>query len=77
MLREDVVEAVDRDEFHVFAVRHIDEAIALLTGERAGERGDDGSFPERSVNALVESQLIEYATARRSFAKEAMKSGED
>ena len=77
MLREDVVDAVRRDEFRVFAVRHIDEAISLLTGERAGQRGEDGNFPEGSVNALVESQLINYATARQSFAKEAMKSGED
>ena len=77
MLREDVVDAVRRDEFCVFAVRHIDEAISLLTGERAGQRGEDGNFPEGSVNALVESQLIDYATARQSFAKEAMKSGED
>jgi lon-related putative ATP-dependent protease len=77
MLRGDVVDAVRRDEFRVFAVRHIDEAISLLTGERAGERGEDDDFPEGSVNALVERQLIEYATARRSFAKEAMKSGED
>ena len=77
MLREDVVDAVRRDEFSVFAVRHIDEAITLLTGERAGDRGEDGNFPEGSVNALVESQLIEYATARKSFAKEAMKNGED
>jgi predicted ATP-dependent protease len=77
MLREDVVDAVRRDEFGVFAVRHIDEAIAILTGVDAGERSEDGSFPEGSVNCLVESQLIEYATARRSFAKEAMKNGEE
>ena len=77
MLREDVVDAVARDEFHVYAVRHIDEAITLLTGEQAGERGEDGDFPDGSVNALVESQLIEYATARKRFAKEAAKNGED
>ncbi|MDH3846617.1 MAG: AAA family ATPase [Gammaproteobacteria bacterium] len=77
MLREDVVDAVKRDEFRVFAVRHIDAAIAILTGVDAGERGEDGDFPEGSVNGLVESQLIEYATARKSFAKEATKSGED
>lgn len=76
MLREDVVDAVKRDKFRVFAVRQIDEAIALLTGERAGERGEDGDFPEGSVNALVESQLVEYATARKSFAKEAMQDAE-
>jgi lon-related putative ATP-dependent protease len=77
MLREDVVDAVRRDEFRVFAVRHVDEAIAILTGVDAGERDEDGKFPEGSVNFLVESQLVDYATARKSFAKEATKSGED
>lgn len=77
MLREDVVEAVRRDEFRIFAVRHVDEAITILTGVDAGERGDDGAFPEGSVNALVEQQLVEYATARRSFVKEAMASDEE
>ena len=77
MLREDVVDAVRRDEFRVFAVGHVDEVIAILTGVDAGERAEDGSFPEGSVNFLVESQLIAYATARKSFAKEATKSGED
>ena len=77
MLREDVVDAVRRDEFRVFAVRHIDEAISLLTGERAGQRGEDGNFPEGSVNALVECQLSDYATARQSFENEAINSGED
>jgi lon-related putative ATP-dependent protease len=70
MLREDVVDAVRRDEFRIYAVRSVDEAITILTGVNAGERGEDGSFPEGSVNALVEQQLVEYATARKSFGKE-------
>jgi predicted ATP-dependent protease len=77
MLREDVVEAVQQDEFRVFAVRDIDAAITILTGVDAGARDADGNFPEGSVNFLVENQLVDYATARKSFAKEAMKNGED
>jgi predicted ATP-dependent protease len=76
MLREDVVDAVERGEFRVFAVKRVDEAIAILTGLRAGERGADGQFPEGSVNALVERQLVDYATARRRFTKEATASDE-
>ena len=76
MLREDIVDAVKRDAFHIFAVRHIDEAISILTGVDAGERAEDGSFPEGSVNALVERQLVEYATARKSFAREAAEDDE-
>jgi predicted ATP-dependent protease len=68
MLREDVVEAVRRGDFSVFAVERIDQAIGILTGVDAGERGADGAFPENTVNQLVEHQLITYAELRRGFA---------
>jgi lon-related putative ATP-dependent protease len=70
MLREDVVDAVSRGEFSVFAVRHIDEAISILTGVDAGERDDMGTFPDGSVNALVEQQLVTYAELRRGFSRQ-------
>ncbi len=69
MLREDVVEAVRRDEFRVFAIETIDEAIEVLTGETAGERDADGQFPAGSVNRKVEDQLVRYAQQRRQFAE--------
>ena len=69
MLRDDVVEAVKSGAFTVYAARHVDEAVALLTGIEAGERGDDGRFPEGSVNAKVEEQLIRYAQLRKAFAE--------
>ena len=68
MLREDVVEAVRRGDFSVFAVEHIDEAISILTGADAGERDTDGAFPENTVNQLVEHQLVTYAELRRGFS---------
>jgi lon-related putative ATP-dependent protease len=37
MLRDDVVEAVAAGTFHVYAVRTVDEALALLTGMPAAE----------------------------------------
>ncbi len=67
MLREDVVEAVAGGQFHVYPVRTIDEGIALLTGQNAGERGPDGAFPEGSVNALVEGRFREMAERARAY----------
>jgi lon-related putative ATP-dependent protease len=69
MLREDVVEAVERGEFSVHTVRTVDDAIALLTGMLAGERDEEGEFPEGSVNQRVESRLIELAEKQRAFAE--------
>ena len=57
MLREDVVQAVREERFHVHAIRTVDEGLALLTGRVAGERGPDGRFPEGSFNAAVEQAL--------------------
>ena len=67
MLKEDVVDAIGNQQFHVFAVSTIDEAVEILTGEKAGERGDQDEFPEDTVNYAVEKQLIEYAQKRRNF----------
>jgi lon-related putative ATP-dependent protease len=69
MLREDVVEAVEQGQFSVFAVKSVDEALTILTGVEAGQRDDTGVFPEGSVNARVDQQLIRYAGLRRKFAE--------
>ncbi len=69
MLREDVVAAVRRKEFTVYAISHVDEALTILTGRLAGDRDDGGQFPEGTVNRKVEDQLIHYAQSRRQFAE--------
>lgn len=68
MLREDVVRACAEGRFHVWPVEHIDEALELLTGLPAGERGADGRYPEGTVNARVEARLAVLAERAREFA---------
>ncbi|GIW25702.1 Lon protease family protein [Meiothermus sp.] len=68
MLRPEVVEAVAKGQFRVWAVDTVDEALSILTGLEAGERGADGRFPEGSLNAKVEAQLIAFAEQVRAFA---------
>ena len=65
MLRSDVVEACAAGRFAVYPVQAIDQGITLLTGQQAGERGRDGSYPEGSVNRLVEERLKQFAKARK------------
>jgi lon-related putative ATP-dependent protease len=67
MLREDVVEVVREGKFRIYSVRTIDEGIALLTGVAAGEPQPDGSYPEGTVNFLVQKRLRELAEQARSF----------
>ena len=67
MLREDVIDVVREGKFHIYSVRTIDEGIALLTGVPAGEPQPDGSYPEGTVNFLVQKRLRELAEQARSF----------
>lgn len=69
MLRQDVVDAVRAGRFHVYPISSIDEAIALLTGVRAGERDEQGEYPPGTVNHLVEQRLRGLAEARHEFEK--------
>jgi lon-related putative ATP-dependent protease len=67
MLREDVVEACARGEFHVYPVADIAAGIECLTGVPAGTRDAQGRFPEDSVFGRAEARLRAYARARREF----------
>ncbi|BBL79325.1 ATP-dependent protease [Rubrobacter xylanophilus] len=74
MLRRDVVEAVERGEFHIYPVRTVDEGMELLTGLPAGEPDEEGRFPEDTVNGMVERRLAELGEKMRALT--ARSSGE-
>jgi len=61
MLDREVVAAVGEGRFHVWAVKSVDEGIALLTGRDAGRRGRGGRFPAVSVHGLVDARLANFA----------------
>lgn len=65
MLRDEVIEAVREGKFHIWSVATVDQGIELLTGVSAGERGEDGSYPEGTVNFLVEKRLREMQETMR------------
>jgi ATP-dependent Lon protease len=68
MLRKDVVAAVKKGIFHVYAVNNIDEGIEILTGIPAGEKRGDGSYPEGTINYLVNEKLKSLAEGLNNFA---------
>ena len=67
MLKQEVVEAAEEGKFHVYAIKTIDEGIELLTGVTAGEAGKDDTYPEDTVNYLVNQRLKEQAESMRSY----------
>jgi len=68
MLRRDVVEAVEAGTFHVYPVEHIDQGIEILTGKSAGKRGEDGSYPEGTLNDLVQRRITDLAEKTKDFS---------
>ena len=69
MLRQEVLDSVERGDFRILAVSSVDEALEALTGAPAGERQDDGTYPEGSVHYLVDKRLREMGEAMRQFGR--------
>jgi predicted ATP-dependent protease len=68
MLDDEIVAAVRDGNFHLWAVRTIDEGIELLTCHPAGERCEDGTYPPGTVHALAAAHLRLNAERLRDFA---------
>lgn len=69
MLRKDVVDAVFKQEFHVYPIETIDQGIELLTGMDAGEPDENNRYPEDSLNGRVQMRLRKFAENMRDFGK--------
>ncbi len=67
MLKKSVLEAVDAKQFHLYGIDTVDDALELLTGMKAGKRGDDDVFEKDSFNGLVESRLYSFARNLQKF----------
>jgi predicted ATP-dependent protease len=74
MLRADVVAAVRDGIFHIHAIDNVDQAIELLTGEKAGVPGPDGAYPEGSVNHWVARRLADFAEKAAALARRSERS---
>jgi predicted ATP-dependent protease len=69
MLKEEVVEAVEAGNFHIYPVSTIDEGIEVLTGLKAGQCLEDGSLEPDSVNDRVQKRLATLAETLRDFTR--------
>jgi len=67
MLRQPVVDAVGEGKFHIYTVDNIDEGIEVLTSVEAGEKKEDGTYPEGSINHRVDKQLKDMAAKLSQF----------
>jgi predicted ATP-dependent protease len=75
MLRDEVVDAVRRGQFHIYSAGTIDEGIEVLTGVPAGKRRKDGTYPRSTINYFVDKRLKEMAERLKGFYAEEKKEG--
>jgi ATP-dependent Lon protease len=79
MLKEKVVQAVDRGEFHIYPVTKVEQAVEIFTGVKTGTLNKQGSYQANTVFGLVQKNLKEMrkrikATTVRDGRKKIAKS---
>ena len=57
MLRKEVIEAIEKGEFHIWAIGHVTQAIEILTGKPAGTWSDESGYPPDSVFGQAQAKL--------------------
>ena len=57
MLSDDVLAAVEAGQFSVYAVEHVQQALALLSGQEPGQADAHGGYQEGSINGKVVARL--------------------
>jgi predicted ATP-dependent protease len=67
MLNEQVIEAVRKNKFHVYAISTVDEGMEILTGLKAGRPNKKGIYPSGTINRMVADRLLEMAGVLREF----------
>jgi len=68
MLRQEVTEAVKQGRFYIYAISSVDDGIEILTGVEAGQKKEDGNYPDGTINYKVDRKLKEMASKLKQFA---------
>lgn len=61
MLKNEVIAAIKKGQFHIWPIHTIDQAIPLFSGKDAGEQMDDGTYPEGTFNFMIQEQLKTFS----------------
>lgn len=76
MLREDIVDAIREGKFHIYPVSTIDQGMEVLTGSEAGKLQEDATYPEGTINFLIDKNLREMADKLKQYGSKDKKSSE-
>ncbi|WP_232012679.1 Lon protease family protein [Vibrio aphrogenes] len=57
MLRKDIIEAVHKGEFHIWAIEHVTQALEIFMDKPAGELAEDACYPVGSIFGITQAKL--------------------
>lgn len=60
VLKKEVLEAVENERFHIYAISNVDEGIELLMGKEAGKKNTRGHYAKGTVHYKVMEKLKKY-----------------
>ena len=60
-LSDEIIDAVKKGKFHIYAIKTIDEGIEILTGVPAGKKDKNGKFPLGTINYLAQEKLRKFS----------------
>ena len=66
ILRQDIVDAIENDLFSIYPVTDFEQALEILTDQKAGELLADGSFEKGSLNDRLVNKMCEFAQQRKA-----------
>ena len=69
-LNREVVRAVESKMFSIYGVNRIEEALELLTGIQAGERGLNGEYPPDTIYGKVQKRLREMIKVAAAWSEQ-------
>lgn len=75
MLDQEIVDAVRKGLFHIWAIDNVDQGIEILMGKPAGKLEKNGEFTRDSVHYLVNKKLKEWGTRYREAQTSHMSKG--
>ncbi len=66
MLKKDVIDAVTKGRFNIYAIDNVEDGIEVLTGMLPGELQPDGTYPDETFNFMVMKKLKELSEALKA-----------
>jgi len=64
MLKKEVLEAVENNQFTIYSIEHVDDALSLLMGMEAGKIDAQGQYPENTINYRIQKNLENYSSLK-------------